>query len=350
MFMSDKYHESRSDAARHMPHLTKAYNIKCCPSKRHLFTAEVTYSFLYFQTKPKYMGDHEPRNYFAYDEDTGEQVYDWPIWAIAIAVLSCIGLFVGLMLFFYFLIFYPVRGGTTILGFMMMIGIFCIYALNFAYFLQASEATCGIRQFFQGVVYSIVFAALLVKAIDNWRFKDSEYSTQRYRGMTNPLSLIVIAVGIVMVQCIIPIEWLILENPSASLMEDSTVQHDWMWCDPHDFHDISLVLSMIFVIFLVILTAVFAALAWDSESNYYESRWIFVSCVTTAGCFLVWMVVSTNAGPPYRDPAIAIANFVNATALLIFIPIRKLVLMIQISSEEKNGEGIILEDPGELNV
>ena len=46
------------------------------------------------------------------------------------------------------------------------------------------------------------------------------------------------------------------------------------------------------------------------------------------------MIVTTNAGPVYRDPAIAIANCVNATLLLIFIPIRKLHLLY-LSKNEK---------------
>jgi hypothetical protein len=92
---------------------------------------------------------------------------------------------------------------------------------------------------------------------------------------------------------------------------------------------------MFLIIFLVILTAIFAALSWDSESNCYESRWIFMSCICTAGCFLVWMVVTTNAGPPYRDPTVAVANFFNATALLIFMPIRKLALMFHFQRLEE---------------
>jgi G protein-coupled receptor family C group 5 protein B len=286
------------------------------------------------------MGDHEPRNYFMYDEDTGEKVYNWPVWAITVAVLTCVGLLCGLILFFYFLIFYPIRGGTTILGFLMMLGLFGVYAINFAFFKPAAKDTCGVREFLQGVVYAVVIAPLFVKAVDNWRFKDSEYSPKRYVGLTHPVSLVLIALCIVAVQCIIPIEWLILRNPSASIMANSTNRHDWMWCDPHDFYDVSLILSMSYVVFLIILTSIFSALAWDSESNYYESRWIFVSCVCTAGCFLVWMVVSTNAGPPFRDPAVAIANFVNATAILIFIPFRKFILLIQFSSEEEEAKSM----------
>lgn len=286
------------------------------------------------------MRDHEPRNYFMYDEQTGEQVYTWPTWAIAVAVLTCLGLLVALTLFCYFLVFYPVKGGTTVLGFLMMLGVFGIYAINFAFFLPASAATCGARQFVMGVVYAIAIAPLFVKAVDNWRFKDTEYSPERYIGLTNPLALVLITFGLILIQCIIPAEWLILRNPSASLMSDSTSQHDWMWCDPHDFYDISLVLSFSFVMFLVLMTAIFSALSWDSDSNYYESRWIFVACVCTGGCFLVWMVVSTNAGAPYRDPAVAIANFVNATCLLLLIPFRKLILLCQFQAEEENAKSM----------
>jgi hypothetical protein len=52
---------------------------------------------------------------------------------------------------------YPVRGGSTVLGFMMIIGILCIYAINFAFFVRATNLTCGLRRFLMGVVYAIVF-------------------------------------------------------------------------------------------------------------------------------------------------------------------------------------------------
>ncbi|KAJ8312619.1 hypothetical protein KUTeg_009992 [Tegillarca granosa] len=189
----------------------------------------------------------EPRNYFLYNMDRipWQKLYTWPIWAIAVAVLTCVGLFITIFLFCYFLIAYPVKGGTTVLGFMMMIGIMGIYALNFAFFLPASEATCTGRRLMMGVVYAIVFAALLVKAIDNWRYSDYEYTVRKYKGITNSCTLLMISLGIVCVQLIIPIMWLIIVPPGAISKSDSLV-HDWMWCDPWYDYDISLVLSMIF--------------------------------------------------------------------------------------------------------
>lgn len=229
---------------------------------------------------------------------------------------------------------YPVRGGTTILGFMAIFGILCIYAINFAFFMRASEITCGIRRALMGVVYAIVFAALLIKSIDNWRFSTSEYSLQKYTGITSSCSLFLIALGIVAVQVIIPLEWLVIVHPTASVLAKGK-RNDWWYCDPVENHDYSLALSMTYVIFLVLLTALFSGMSWDSGSNNYESRWICVSCISTAGCFLVWMVVSTNAGPNYRDPAVALGNFFNATALLFCLPVRKLILMISVKKDNK---------------
>lgn len=307
----------------------------------------------------KTIQEQMPRNYLYYDTLTkpNGQIeyklhYNWPIWAIATAVPTCVGLFVGIFVFAYFLVSYPVRGGTTVLGFMMIVGILGIYGVNFAFFLPASETTCGARRFMMGVVYAIVFAAMLVKAIDNWRFNESDFDVRKYSGVTSTCSLFMCAIGVLSIQLIIPIEWVILEHPSASLLSESLI-HDWMWCNPTDRYDYALVLSMIFVMFLVLLTAIFAALAWDSESNYFESRWIFVSCICTAGCFLVWMVVSTNAGPPFRDPAVAMGNFVNATALLICLPIRKLALLFYFQRQDEKDSMKLdetIEDRGKIFV
>lgn len=282
--------------------------------------------------------------------DPNDQKYTWPIWAIVVAIVSCVGILVGSILFFYFIVAYPFRGGSTVLGFMSLIGILGIYGVNFAFFLPATDIVCGARRICLGIVYAIVFAPLLIKAIDNWRFSDYDYGNHPHKGLTGACSLFLVALGIVCIQVIIPVEWLLVVPPTASQMSGFTEFHDWWICDPPDFYDKALLLSMIFVSFLVLITAIFSALSWDSDSNYFESRWILFGSICTAGCFLCWMLVTTNAGQPYRDPAIAIANFFNATALLLCIHIRKLVLLLYLQYMERKGEGheeeVVIQDIG----
>ena len=144
-------------------------------------------------------------------------------------------------------------------------------------------------------------------------------------------------------QVIIPVEWLLLVRPSSVNLSPTNVdpslillkEHDYSWCTPVGSYDSGLALSFIFVIILDMITILFGALAWDSEKNCFESRWIVIACLCTTGCFLVWMVVSTVANPVFRDPAVAIGNFVNATTLLIIIPLRKVVLLVDAKKNEK---------------
>lgn len=295
------------------------------------------------------------RNYLSY-RDNGEPRYTWPIWAIVLSLLSCIGIIFTMIILIYLLIVYPVREGTTILGFMILIGILGIYAVNFAFFLPASIATCTGRRFGLGMVYAICMAAMLVKAIDNWRKKDAQYEKAKcYKGLTSSCGLLMATLGIILVQVIIPTIWLIMVPPTWTDKSNPLLQHDHKWCDPSDLvddrviYDIGLVLSMLFVIFLVLLTIIFAALGWDSESNSYESRWLLVGATCTAGCFLVWMIVSTSADPPFRDVAVAIGNFVNASALFICIPLRKMLMLIsymmESNREKKQNRGNICRCP-----
>lgn len=315
-----------------------------CPTNQECGCAKPTEPTTLPQQAPSYTG---PRNYYKYADD-GTRIYDWPVWAIVVAVLTSIGILVTIIITLVLLLTYPIRGGTTILGFMVLLGILGIYGINFAFFLPASFDTCAARRFCMGVIYMIVFAALLVKAVDNWRYGELSWENQKkYRGLTSACSLFMIALGIVLVQAIVPIMWLILIPPTASRVMDvngnvADLLHDHMWCDPTDMYDIALVLSFIFVMFIVLLTSIFSAMAWDSEVNNRETRWILIACICTAGCFLVWMIVTTSAGPTYRDPAVAIANFINATALLVCIPLRKTALLIAY----KRGEKLDKDDPG----
>jgi hypothetical protein len=54
------------------------------------------------------------------------------------------------------------------------------------------------------------------------------------------------------------------------------------------------------------------------------------------------MIVTTNAGPAYRDATVSLGNFFNATALLIFLPVRKLILLFHFKNQDDKEE--IVED------
>ena len=71
-------------------------------------------------------------------------------------------------------------------------------------------------------------------------------------------------------------------------------------CSSWDFHNKELVLTCIYVMFLIFLTLVFSAVTWHSDENNQESRWILFTCCLTVGIWAVWGVISTWADYQYR--------------------------------------------------
>ena len=134
-----------------------------------------------------------------------------------------------------------------------------------------------------------------------------------------------------LVQVIIAIEWLVLQEPEIDFEE-----HYNKWyprCEPYDFHNEEMVLSCIYVMFLILLTLIFSAVTWDSNENHRESRWILMTSLFTLLIWIAWVAVTLLAEFKYRDPAYVIANLVNATVVLMFMYIRKIYLLNKYTKE-----------------
>lgn len=135
---------------------------------------------------------------------------------------------------------------------------------------------------------------------------------------------------------IIGAAWLILRHPDTGVVE---FEGDlYKRCAPTDFIDEALVLSCVYVMVLILLTLIFAAVTWDSKENHGESRWVLATCGFTVVIWIAWCIISVVADVNLRDGAIAIANFVNATAMLLCMYVRKIYLLRKYKKEVKEDE------------
>lgn len=174
---------------------------------------------------------------------------------------------------------------------------------------------------------------MLVKVLNTWRIGDAwdEFNPPTYERLSHPCSLFSIVIALMLVQVIIGAQWLILRHPDIEFVEYEGKLLSR--CSPVDFHNEELVMSCIYVMFLIILTMIFAGVTWDSEESNKESRWILVVCIFTIIIWIVWTIVSTLTEIKFRDPSIIIANLVNATMILLCIYIRKIYLLSKIQKE-----------------
>ena len=254
-------------------------------------------------------------------------------WGLVLAILSAVGIAITLLLFIYLMIYYPVKSGTSALGYFVLFGVLCLYALNFAFIWVPTDETCFIRRFCFGVIYALIFSCFLVKVLNTWRIGDAwdDYNPPTYERLSHPCSLVAITIGLMLVQVIIAIEWLVLQKAEVDF-ED----HYNTWyprCEPYESHNEEMVYSCIYVMFLILLTMIFSAVTWDSNENHRESRWILMASLFTSIIWIAWICVTLLAGYKYRDPAYVIANLVNATVVLMFMYIRKIYLLNKYTKE-----------------
>lgn len=249
------------------------------------------------------------------------------VFGIIIIVLNILGMFLSFILFFHFICFYPNRGGTTVLGYLALFGVFILFAFNFSYVVYPHYIVCAVRRFFQGVVYALIFGALGVKSMCTWKntniYDDFEVvSGKRY---THPCGLVIITFCFMAVQIMIAAQWLILEPPMAEyIIYDNQY---WPRCSPHEFFNQGLVLSLLYVMFLMFLTLGFSGFSWPNVESHYEARYILGSTVFCMGTWMVWCIVSTMTDVKYRDGAIALGNIFCGFGLLFFIFFRKCFLL-----------------------
>ncbi len=224
------------------------------------------------------------------------------VWGIIIVALTAVGILVTICSLVYLIIFYPNRSGTTILGYFLMVGVLCMYALVFAFILYPDDIICSIRKFCLGFVYAMCFSCMLVKVLNTWRLEAylGEYHPPSHKRLAHPCSFCCIALGLLCVQVIIAVEWLVLEDTSTELFRMPESNEIVPRCAPTDSHNTDLILSCVYVFVLIVLTAVFASLTWDSVENHRESRWIAIATYVTVGIVLVWTIMSTLTDEKYR--------------------------------------------------
>ena len=265
------------------------------------------------------------------------------VWGTIVTTLAALGAFFALCLFCYFVIFYPIRGSTTILGFTLLVAIIFLYLMAIAFVAHATPVVCSIRRFFLGFFYSLAYSALLIKLLDAYRNKKKEELV--YKKLARPCGLIMSCLLLVGVQSIINIEWLILVPPDVVSVPFEGVM--WPRCAPDDTSDESLVMSLIFIMCILLLCVVFGLCTWSSKNNCYEARWIFGMALLSILVWIVWCLLAIIANYKVRDMAVAIGLLINASILMVLGPVRRLRLLKEYKKKMKGEkEDYYLYDSG----
>jgi hypothetical protein len=89
-------------------------------------------------------------------------------WATTLGGLSLFGAFLTILTAMYFLAVAALPksnlcSGTSVLGYLILLGLLLLFTANLSFVLTPTEATCGARRFLPGFAYTVIFAGMLLK-------------------------------------------------------------------------------------------------------------------------------------------------------------------------------------------
>lgn len=251
-------------------------------------------------------------------------------WGIIITILSILGIMLCLIFFAYFCCLSTIVYGSSLVGYLLLFSLLLLFALNLAFVATPNETSCGVRRFFLGVVYSAIFACMLVKSLNTWR-KAQQTDKQPEEGscFSRPGGLLVITLGLLLVQVLIASEWLILVPPAVDNV------HGMVRCFPGLVQESHLVFSCVYVMLLLLLATIFSLLCWGSRENNHESRFTSLACVLSIVIWLAWTIVFTRVTYTWRDLVVCVGNLVNAYVILLCVFLRKVYVLYKLRRLEK---------------
>lgn len=262
-------------------------------------------------------------------------------WGIITAVSSGIGVICVLVCALYFFMVFPVKIGTTILGYMILFGLLILYSVNFLFVLPPSNCVCWLRKIGMSLGYCTVLAGMLVKVMNTWRRMANKNKTRSQEiQVTSPLQLILIAGGLVFVHVSVTLVWLNLFPPKSGYYSDS-----WRCYPPSVsgsfFVDTESVVSLLYLVFLVGITLLFCFLTWKCHDNNREPRFIFYCCTAIAIVWITWAFVcirmkkQMTSHHETRDVTIICANLASASLVMILLYLRKLYWYSRIKRKDR---------------
>ncbi|KAG5897332.1 hypothetical protein JTB14_030218 [Gonioctena quinquepunctata] len=280
--------------------------------------------------------------------DTLASFFRNEVWVIPVLALSAI----TMILIAGFEVFVLCKAWRTtpsrrhlFLGQMLLLGLFSCAGLAAVLAASPTELTCAVVRFGMGVAYTIVFASLLVKCVFLISLNGGVYLPAPYQGL-----LLLFAI---LIQVAIGVQWLLTNPPLVDniVVENVLVQNKHKLLVTAD--DLStpafiplcrtpyvdMLLSLIYVVFLIVFVTVLAVKSRGIRDNYREATYIGLSVGCSIPTWLVWTTSGLVVNERHRDACIAFGLVISSVMvfLIMFMPKGR-----QLAAMGK--EGVYVED------
>ncbi|ELT99213.1 hypothetical protein CAPTEDRAFT_202413 [Capitella teleta] len=268
---------------------------------------------------------------------------------IAIAAMSVagLGILVTLWIITVFVRFREtpvVKASGRELSFVLLSGILICYALTFVIISRPNNIVCGAQKFGIGFCFSLCYAALLTKTNRIARIFRAGKRTVKRPKFISPQSQLVICFGLVSVQMVIGVLWLMLSPPEAGHYYPSREEKQFVCMSAVGA---SYIVGLAYPILLIIVCTVYAVLTRKIPEGFNESKYIGFTMYTTCIIWLAFVPIyfSTANRIEIRLAVLSFSISLSATVALVclFAPKLTIILLHPERNEQKRSFSISIE-------
>lgn len=225
-----------------------------------------------------------PIVYLSWD-DTAAQV---------LAVLCSIGLIttLGTAAFFIAERYHRViKASGRELALFLFLGVLSCYVAVLLNFMKPTNVICGVKRFASGVSMTMCYAPVLLRTNRIYRIFKAAQKSVRRPSFVSPLSQTFVALGIVAVQCLVTMIW-ILSKPPQAVPNYKYKDHVILECSTDDF---SVAINLCFNIILMFVSTVFAFQTRNFPRNFNEAKYIGFTMYLSCSVWIIFLPCYLNA-------------------------------------------------------
>ncbi|CAH1404467.1 unnamed protein product [Nezara viridula] len=221
-----------------------------------------------------------------------------------------------------------VKAAGRELSYVLLTGILLCYLITFALVLRPSNVVCGIQRFGIGICFTVVYAALLTKTNRISRIFNAGKRTAKRPSFINPKSQLLICGGLVSVQVVINIIWMIVSPPKA-IHHYPTREDNLLVCS--SYIDASYMIAFGYPILLIVVCTIYAILTRNIPEAFNESKHIVFTMYTTCVIWLAFVPLYFVTGNhmPLRITSMSVAISFSASVTIgcLFSPKLYIILI-----------------------
>ncbi|KAK9889154.1 hypothetical protein WA026_004428 [Henosepilachna vigintioctopunctata] len=271
------------------------------------------------------------------------QVIDWlSPWALVPLVFSSFGIICTLFTTCVFIRYNKtpvIMASGRELCYVLLSGVLCCYSMSFIILAKPTVETCAVMRVGLGLCLSVCYSAIFTKTNRISRIFNRGVKSIKRPIYTSPISQVAIALGIVSIQLVGAIAWLLIERPDVREIHPHPLTAV-LTCRVSTF---SLIMSLIYNMILITLCTWYAFKTRKIPENFNEAKYIGFTMYSTCIVWLAFLPIYFGTNNDYKIQIVSMCMCLNISATValgcLFTPKVYLVIFQPYKNVRQGGNG-----------